>query len=83
MKHSELLKFFLGSAIYQITVEGKLDPNLYGSKYKLKVTHIESKEQILSVLTGEIKDQLSLNHILNLIYNYQYPVISITKLNYN
>jgi hypothetical protein len=83
MKHSELLKFFLGPAMYQITVEGKVDPRLYDEKYKLKVTHIESKEQTLSVLTGEIKDQLALNHILNLMYNSQYDVISITKLRYN
>ena len=80
MEPTELIKNFKGSATYQITVKGKVDPKFMSRLNNLAVTHAETNDQILSTLTGEIPDQAALNGLLNILYDNQHVVISVMKI---
>ena len=81
MEH-QLTKEFTGEAVYQITVNGKVDPKFMKTQNKLKVTHTKiNNNKTISTLTGGIVDESALNGLLNLLYDYQYNVISVMKLN--
>lgn len=80
MIQNELNKNFEGYATYQITVKGRVDPIFLKRLNNLSVTHTETKNQTLSTLTGEIADQEALNGLLNILFDHQFPVISLMKI---
>ena len=59
MDKSEIIKKYTGQATYQITVQGKVDPEFMKQLNTLTVTHTEARDKTLSTLTGEIVDQES------------------------
>lgn len=77
----EIKKNSIGtSSIYQITVKGWVDPEFIKRLSDLSVSNLESNQEILATLTGNIKDQSELNGMLNILYDHQYEVISVTKI---
>ena len=80
MENTEIIKNYHGHATYQITVEGKVDPKYMSKLNNLSVTHTDTGNQILSTLTGEIKDQEALSGILNMLFDNRYAVISVSKI---
>jgi len=80
MEPIELIRQYKGPATYQITVRGKIDPLFMGKLNKLSVAHTETKDETLSTLTGQIADEGALNGLLNILYDHQYPVISLMKI---
>ena len=82
MNSTDLIKNFEGPATYQITVQGKVDPEFMKQHNKLTVTHTEAKDKTLSTLTGEIVDQEFLNGLLNILFDHQYSVISVMKIDH-
>ena len=80
MVQTELIKNYKGCATYQITVKGKVDPVFMNRLNNLSVSHTETRDQTLSTLTGEIADQEALNGLLNILFDHQFPVISLMKI---
>ena len=80
MDKSEIIKKYEGQATYQITVQGRIDPEFMKKLNTLTVTHTETKDRTLSTLTGEIVDQESLNGLLNILFDHRYNVISVMKI---
>ena len=80
MVQTELIKNYIGLATYQITVKGKVDPDFMNRLNNLSVSHTETRDQTLSTLTGEIADQEALNGLLNILFDHQFPVISLMKI---
>ena len=80
MTESKLTKKYEGKATYQITIQGKVDPNFIERFSGFSVTHIETESKTLSTLTGKIEDQEALSGLLNVLFDYQYKIISVLKL---
>jgi hypothetical protein len=80
MNKSDIIEQYEGQATYQVTVQGKVDPEFMKKINRLKVTHTETKHKTLSTLTGEIEDQESLNGLLNILFDHRYSVISVMKI---
>ena len=80
MENTEIVKNYKGHATYQITVQGKVDPKNMSLLNNFAVTHSETKDHIFSTLTGKIEDQEALSGVLNILFDQQYPVISVTKI---
>jgi len=80
MVQTEFIKNYEGRATYQITIKGKVDPVFMNRLNNLSVSHTETTDQTLSTLTGEIADQEALNGLLNILFDHQYPVISLMKI---
>jgi len=82
LNSTDLIKNFEGPATYQITVQGKVDPEFMKQLNTLTVTHTEARDKTLSTLTGEIVDQESLNGLLNILFDHRYSVISVMKIDH-
>ena len=80
MESSKLIKNFQGSATYQITVNGKVDTKFMNRLNDLSVSHSKTDDLIFTTLTGKIHDQAALNGLLNILYDNQYAVLSITRI---
>jgi len=80
MEKTEIVKNYKGFATYQITVQGKVDSKNMSLFNNFVVIHSETKDNIFSTLTGRIKDQEALSGILNILFDHQYPVISVIKI---
>jgi len=80
MKPPKLIKNYKGPATYQITVNEKVDPEFISRYNNLNVTHAKSSDKVLSILTGEITDQEALSGILNILFDHQYDIISVIKI---
>jgi len=80
MDNSKLIKNFEGSATYQITVKGKVDPEFMKRLNDLSVSHTDSRNQILTTLIGQISDEAALNGLLNILFDNQFKVISVMKI---
>lgn len=76
----EFVKSYSGPSTYQITVDGRVDENFIESISGMTVSHNRIKEKTLSTLTGELNDQSALNGILNTLFDYRFPVISVMKI---
>lgn len=80
MLEDRLLTNFKGQAIYQITVDGKVDKEAIDQLNSFKITHRELPNKTLSILSGKIEDQAALRGLVNLLANNNYKVNSIIKL---
>jgi len=79
MEPQEFIKKYTGPATYQITVKGKVDPAFMNQLNDLSVSHTEMHGHALTTLTGKIADEEALNGLLNILFDHQYPVISLMK----
>lgn len=68
------------SATYQIMVSGKVDPLYIEKLQNFEVNHDETGNTILSTLVGNIKDQKELLDVLNVLFDYQYELIFVMKV---
>jgi hypothetical protein len=70
-------------AIYQISVQGKVDPEwsdrLAGMTIRLTV---EDASPPVTTLQGELSDQAALAGVLNTLYELHLPVLSVLCLSY-
>ena len=80
MEPNNQIKSFKGPATYQITVRGKVYPEFLKRLNDLSVSHADTNDEIISTLTGEIPDQEALNGLLNILFDHQYSVISVLKI---
>jgi len=80
MEHTEPIEDYKGQATYQITVKGEVDPAFIKRLTNLSVSHTKTNDQIISTLTGDISDEEALNGLLNILYDHQYSVISVMKI---
>lgn len=80
MEKEEFVKTYHGTSMYQITVDGKVDGPLVKNMNGMSVIHSRIKNKTVSTLTGELSDQSALNGILNTLFDFQYAVISVMKL---
>lgn len=76
----EFIKDPKSKATYQITVKGKLDSGFMKRLNNLCVSHAETNGNTISIITGNIDSQEALNGLLNILYDHQYPVISVMKI---
>lgn len=80
MTATELIHDYDGQTTYQITVQGKVDPDFINRFNDFAVTHTESRDKTLSTLTGKIVDQEALSGLLNILFDHRYEVISVLKI---
>ena len=59
---------------YQIIVKGSISPDL-----STNLAGLDIKNERLTILSGEIKDQSELMGVLNTLSNYHTEVISVKK----
>ena len=60
---------------YQIIVKGSISPDL-----STTLAGLDIKNERLTILSGEIKDQSELMGVLNTLSNYHTEVISVKKI---
>ena len=60
---------------YQIIVKGDISPDL-----STNLAGLDIKNERLTILSGEIKDQSELMGVLNTLSNYHTEVISVKKV---
>ena len=60
---------------YQIIVNGSISPDL-----STNLAGLDIKNERLTILSGEIKDQSELMGVLNTLSNYHTEVISVKKI---
>lgn len=75
---------FGGKAIYEICVEGELDPRLKDSFSQMKFhkIHLED-DRTVSVLTGLIQDEAELMGVLSILYDLHKVILSVKRLSAN
>lgn len=60
---------------YKIIVKGSISPDL-----SVNLSGLDIKNERISILTGEIKDQSELMGVLNTLSNYHAEVVSLKKI---
>ena len=70
--------------IYQITVQGVLDPDWSERLGGMEIMTLLSQdgESYVTILTGELMDQADLLGVLNFLYNAGFPLLSLKRLEY-
>jgi hypothetical protein len=69
------------SWIYQIKVQGELDPAWSDRLGGMKITVDRSEEfPIVTILEGSLRDQAALAGILKTLYEVHLPVLSVQRL---
>ena len=70
--------------IYQITVQGTLDPEWSARLGGMEIMTFLSPQgdSYVTILTGELMDQADLFGILNSLYDIGFPLLSVKRLNY-
>lgn len=68
------------SAVYEITVHGKLATNSFGLEEMTLACQTLEDGSIITILTGLLIDQAALSGILILIQELRIPLISIVKV---
>jgi hypothetical protein len=70
-------------AIYQINVQGRIDPNWSDRMAGMKIRNsLEQKNPPITILEGEVSDQAALLGVLNSLYELHLPIISVIILPY-
>ena len=70
--------------IYQITVQGALDPDWSDRLGGMEIMTFRSEDghTLITVLTGELLDQADLLGTLNFLYDIGFPLLSVKRLDY-
>lgn len=64
--------------VYQITIEGNLDPNWSTWFNRMEVSYRDGDR--ITILTGPVADQAELRGILNKIWDLNKTIISVSRL---
>jgi hypothetical protein len=68
-------------AKYRIRVEGHISEDWTGRLGGMTITNVFKKDgQPITVLVGHLPDQASLSGILNALYDFQIPLLSVENL---
>ncbi len=71
-------------AIYQICVQGIIDPNWSDRLAGMTIRQVaEQASSPITILDGELIDQSALLGVLNSLYELHLPVLSVVCLSYN
>ena len=72
---------FDSPATYQITVQGKIDPNSVDLMGGMSVQHIVlNAGHTITTLVGELRDQAALAGVLNALYELHLSVLMVMRL---
>lgn len=84
MKSRSLALSMATPGIYQITIQGVLDPSWSQRLSGMEIITLRSSEEdvLVSILTGELMDQADLMGVLNFLYDMGYPLLSVKRLEY-
>jgi hypothetical protein len=83
MSKSSSIKFG-GKAIYEICVEGELDPSLQDSFSQTKIQKVQLEDyRTVSVLTGLIQDEAELMGVLSILFDLHKVILSVKRLSAN
>ncbi len=64
-------------AIYQISVNGRLEPD-WSDYFGLTITTKECRSQTTTTLSGELVDQAALMGVLNNLYGLGFSILAVT-----
>jgi hypothetical protein len=67
------------SALYRITVLGKLSDDLTEKLYDMEISHYQYRNKHFSVIQGILPDQAALSGILNILYDMHFTVLSVKR----
>jgi predicted oxidoreductase len=76
--HEHYTDIYIGSSVYQLTVEGDMDQLKVKDMTGMMVSELDGGR--LFTITGKVQDQSSLNGLINTLYNMRLSVISIIKI---
>lgn len=72
---------FDGPAVYQITVRGVIAPARSDCLEGMTISRLSLEDgTIYTFLAGELTDQAALTGVLNTLYQWQMPLVAVTKL---
>jgi len=69
-----------GPAIYRVRVEGRIPLDWSSRLMGMNITLSSDTEDDSSTLVGRLPDQSALSGVLNMLYEKQYPVLSVECL---
>jgi hypothetical protein len=69
--------------VYQIVVQGQLDPSWLMWFEGLKLSHVESEVAPVTVIAGTFCDQAALRGVLTKLWDLGLTLISVTKVENN
>ena len=70
-------------AIYQISVQGRIDPTSSDILGGMTISPATAEGGLpVTTLEGDLKDQAALAGVLNTLYELHLPVISVKRLNF-
>lgn len=79
--HRSRARAFDTPAFYRIEVQGRVDPGWIKDICDVAVSHgTDEERRSVTTITGEVADQAALAGILNLVYNFGYPLLSVQRL---
>ncbi len=70
-------------SLYQIKVQGQLDPSWSTWFEALTIAHEESEGAAITILTGPFVDQAALRGVLTKLWDLRLTLISVTRLENN
>jgi hypothetical protein len=68
------------SAVYEITVHGKLATDSFGLEEMTLAFQTLEDGSIVTIITGLLTDQAALSGILNIIQELKMPLVSLVKI---
>lgn len=72
---------FSTPAVYQIELQGEMDDGMSDRLGGMQISRIKkNKSNMITVLTGVIRDQTALSGILNSLYDMHITVLSVNVL---
>lgn len=69
--------------VYQIVVQGQLDPSWSTWFEGMKLSHVESEVAPVTIIAGTFCDQAALRGVLTKLWDLGLALISVTKLENN
>ena len=72
---------FQGSAFYRISIQGKISQSFLDQLSPIKIKEKAELDNIVTILSFQIKDQAELSGILNSIYEHHKSIIAIEAVN--
>jgi hypothetical protein len=68
------------SAVYEITVHGKLATDSFGLEEMTLAFQTLEDGSIVTIITGLLTDQAALSGVLNIIQELKMPLVSLVKI---
>ena len=69
-----------GPAIYRVRVQGSIPRDWSGRLMGMSISMSDDADENQSILVGRLPDQSALSSVLDVLYENQYPILSINRL---